>query len=209
MINNIIFDWAGVINDCKHIFYLTMVEMFKKHDLTPITMEELQSVWVQPYMLFYNKYFPNISREEEAKMYRELYGQVTEKHPPKPYPGIVDLIKKAKEQDKKMIIISSDHPQFLLPEIEKFGLQGIFQEINGDIHDKAEDLPQTIKRNGFHPQETIFFGDSIHEVKAGKSVSVFTGAVTWGVSSRKKLAEAEPDYLVDTLADMQKIIFNS
>jgi len=105
-----------------------------------------------------------------------------------------------------MIVISSNAREHLLSDIKKANLHGIFSEINSEVHDKSEDIRETIARNNFNPEETIFIGDTAHEVEAGKSGGTKTGAVTWGYNSEDKLKAAKPDFIIHDLKGLEGII---
>lgn len=207
MIKNIIFDWSGVINDNREISYLVVLEIFKKLNIPPITMEQFRNDWEQPYMLFYNKFIPYLDMNEEVRLYKEAYAKVIKDNEPKARVGMVPLLKKLKAGGIRLIIISSDHPEYLHKEIANFGLDNIFDEINSDVHDKSKDIAETVRRNNFIPNETIFIGDTQHEIDSGKSVHLLTGAVTWGIHNRKRLTAAKPDYIFDTPDELEQIIF--
>jgi len=98
-----------------------------------------------------------------------------------------EIIKKFKMANMKMVVLSSDLPDTLLPELERFGLKGLFKEIITNIHDKTDSVPEIIKKHNFNQDETVFIGDSNHEVEAGKKANIKTIAVTWGFSTEKTL----------------------
>lgn len=208
MIKNVIFDWSGVINDDLLTVYKTIMEIFKKFGAKEISLEEFKEEWEQPYMRFYNKYgiFTKLPREEEKVIYGVTYNSMVSKYPPKSYPYIKDTLQKFKKAGVNMIVISSNLRETLLSDIEKFDLQEIFNEVNGDVHDKAEDIQETIQRNNFNPEETIFIGDTTHEVGAGKSAGTKTAAVTWGYNNEDKLRAANPDYIIHNLEELESII---
>lgn len=208
MIKNIIFDWSGVINDDLLTVYKTIMEIFKKFRVKEISLEEFKKEWEQPYMRFYNKYgiFTKLPREEEKVVYGSTYNSIVFKYPPKLYPHIKDILQKFKKAGINMIVISSNLRETLLSDIEEFGLQGLFSEINSDVHDKAEDIQETIQRNNFNPKETIFIGDTTHEVKAGKSAGTKTATVTWGYNNEDKLRVVNPDFIIHNLEELESII---
>jgi methionine--tRNA ligase beta chain len=212
MIKNIIFDWSGVINDDLVTVHCAIMGMFKEFGVKELSLEEFKQEWEQPHMRFYNRYGlftkggekKNI--EEEIKLYRACYKSALVQHPIKPFPHIKETLQDLKKAGIKMIVISSNLRETLLSDIEEFGLQGIFNEINSEVHDKAEDIAETIKRNKFNPEETVFVGDTPHEVQAGKSAGIKTVAVTWGFSKEDKLKAAKPDYIVHNLKELEDII---
>ena len=157
-------------------------------------------------MLFYNKYLPNLSMEDE----KEAYARINKDHlESKPFPGIVDVIKKFKEKGIKMVVLSSDFPENLLPEIKNFGLEGVFIDVVMDVHDKLNDARKLINKNNFKKEETIFIGDSNHEIEVGKEIGIKTGAVTWGFCPKEKLEVLKPDFLINNLDDLEAAILEN
>lgn len=207
MIKNIIFDWSGVIKDSAHSHIWAVNEMLKELGGEQMTKEDIQDQWEQPYMNFWNKRFPDLKIEDQSDLYHRTIARedcpVSES-----YPGIVDLIKKLKEKGCSMAVLSSDAPKILLPEMTNYGLDNIFCELITDIHNKAEGIDGLMKRNNFKKEETIFIGDSNHEVEVGKQFGIKTIAVTWGFSSEKKLKTTEPDYLVHNIKELEQVLLH-
>lgn len=202
MLKNIIFDWSGVINDSFERQLFVINQIFKEFGAKEMTLDELRNNWKQPYMSFYNKYLPDLTLEEEQKAYERIIMQ----HPAiKPFLGIVDVLKKFKTQGIKMVVLSSDSEKTLLPEIKDFGLEEIFIDIVSDSHDKSKEIRELMRKNNFNTEDTIFVGDSNHEVEVGKEIGIKTCAVTWGFCTKEKLESLKPDFLIDTVEELTKI----
>jgi len=206
MIKNIIFDWSGVIKDCVLDHLCVVNKIFKSFGIKEISLEELKENWEQPYMRFYNKYLPNLNIEQEVVAYKKA---IAENPKAKSYPGITDLVKKFKQTKRKIVIISSDDPETILPEIENFKLKGIFNDVIVGIHDKSEAIEELIKKHNFKPKETIFIGDSNHEIEVGEKNGVITVAVTWGFSTENRLKTVNPDFIVRNLEELEKVILDN
>jgi phosphoglycolate phosphatase len=206
MIKNIIFDWSGVINDNLITVYNAAMIIFEKYGAQKISLEEFKREWEQPYMVFYNKYLPDLSKTEEDTAYKAAYKVAASQYSPKPYSHIKKTLQKFKNAGIKMVVISSDPSENLLSEIEEFHLQGLFTEVYGEIHDKVEVIHEVIKENQFDPEQTIFIGDTTHEIKVGKGASTKTAAVTWGFQNEDKLKSANPDYIIHNLKELESII---
>lgn len=203
MIKNIIFDWSGVINDSVKNHLCVVNEMFKELGAKEISLEEMKENWVQPYMLFYNKFLPNLTHEKEEIAYKKAILKCPKG---KVYPGIVNLLKNFKEKGIKMVILSSDLPETLFSEMKSFGLEGVFIDVVTHIYHKLNDIQELIKRNNFKKEETIFIGDSNHEIEEGKNVGIKTGAVTWGYCTKAKLESLKPDFLINNLEELKTAI---
>jgi len=205
MFKNIIFDWSGVVKDNTLDQLEVVNKIFIKFGAEAISLEEFKENWVQPYMLFYNKYLPDISREEEQDAFRKF---VLECPKSNPYGGIVDLIKKLKESGAMISVVSSDVPETLIQEIEEFGLSGFFDNVVYDVHDKTKGAREIVAKNNHKKEEAVFIGDSNHEIEAGKDIGIKTIAVTWGFSTEEKLKALDPDYLVHNIKELEEILLN-
>ena len=203
MIKNIIFDWSGVIKDAVLGHFCVVNKILKKFGVGEITLEEMRENWVQPYMSFYKKYIPGITLEEEQQAYEKI---ILSSPKGEPYSTMPELVRKFKRKGVKMVVISSDLLETLLPEIKRFGLEDVFDEVFANKHDKTESASWALKKYGFDPQETIFIGDSNHEIEVGKKLGIKTGAVTWGFETKEKLNNLKPDYLIQNLNELNEII---
>src|SRR3989339_1526188 len=195
MIKNVIFDWTGVINDNLKASAFSINFIFQHFGIKELSWEEMKKEWIQPYPLFYKKFIPHVSIEKEQELYKLAYPIAKEKFPSQAFPGMVELLKKFKEAKIKMIIISSDHPEHLFEEVEDYGLNGIFDELYTDVIDKQKGLQEIMIKHDFHKNDTIFIGDTHHEIDAGRSVGMMTGSVTWGFQNEGRLLEAKPDFI--------------
>lgn len=204
---NIIFDWSGVVKEVVDSHFWVVNKMFGEAGVKAISLQEMRENWEQPYMLFYNKYVPGWTLEEEQEIYHKV---ITRKDCPKPCAceGIVKLIKKLNKKGVLMAVFSSDSAETLLPEIKQFGLENIFKEVIVNVHDKTEKIHELIEKNNFKPEETVFIGDSNHEVEVGKQAGIKTIAVTWGFSTEEKLKSTNPDYLVYNIKELEKILLH-
>ena len=55
-------------------------------------------------------------------------------------------------------------------------------------------------------QDAVFVGDSIFDIQCGQAAGTKTCAVSWGSTPRKSLAAADPDYLVDKVEELRKLL---
>ncbi len=202
---NIIFDWSGVIKDALNAHVWVVNEMMERLGKKKLSFNELKENWEQPYLNFWRKYCPELTLAEEQKIYYEVIGS---KDCPKSDSclGVIDFIKKLNIKKVRMSVVSSDPTERLLQEIKGFGLENIFDEVITNAHDKSEGVNELIKKYDFNPEETVFIGDSNHEVEVGKEAGIKTIAVTWGFCTEEKLKSTDPDYLVHNIKELEEIL---
>ena len=203
---NLIFDWSGVVRDTVTNQMWIVNRIFKKYEVREISTEEFRENWKQPPALFYQNYLPEgYNEEERTKLFQELQ---LDKDCPKAaqFSEVVKLIHKCKEKGYFLAVVSSDFPETLLPEVKKYGLENIFNEIITDANDKLEPVQKIIKENDLHLEDTFFVGDSNHEIDVAKKVGIKSIGVTWGFTSEQKLKSSNPDFLVKNIDELEKII---
>ena len=57
-----------------------------------------------------------------------------------------------------------------------------------------------------HPEEMVYIGDEIRDIKASKKAKVPVASVSWGFNSAESLAEAEPDHLLHHPEELHKLV---
>lgn len=201
MINNIIFDWSGVIKDSIEDHLSVVNKIFTEFGAKKISLTELKENWTQPYMLFCNKYLPDLTIEQEVVAYKEA---ILKNPSPRFYSGIVDLIKDLQRQGVRMVVVSSDLPETLLLEIDSFGLNNVFLDVVTGVHDKTIAMKNLIEKHDFNKSETFVVGDSNHEIEVGKHIGIKTVAVTWGLTSEDRLINFNPDFIAHDLDELRK-----
>ena len=202
-IKNIIFDWSGTLSDDFTPVYQASMLVFKKLGKEPISMEEYRREFTLPYMVFWNKYFPDLIKEEEDRLYVEAIHQVDE---PTIYQGVKEELERLKSLGINMIVISSHPHDKLLNEAKAYGVQSFFQEINGSIHDKTETILDILQRNNFDPHQTMYVGDMTHDIDAGKKAGVTTVALGWGYQSEDVLRNSNPDNYIKNISNLDQLL---
>jgi phosphoglycolate phosphatase-like HAD superfamily hydrolase len=204
MFKNIIFDWGGVIKDADKSHFWIVGQMLKYLG-KEMSVEEIRKAWTEPYMSFWNKFFPDLTHEDEVKLYKKF---IMSHDCPEPAvcEGMPDLIKKLKNKGIKMIVLTTDLPDSVLPEIKKFGLENVFDNLITAVKDKAENINEIMEENNFISGETVFVGDANRDIEAGKVAGIKTIAVLWGVFSEEKLKAVNPDYLVHNIKELEEIL---
>lgn len=203
---SVIFDWSGVVKDAIGSHLWVVNRILKDAGAKEISVDELRENWKQPFMVFFNKYLPNWTIEEETAAYREA---ILSKDCPRSraFPGIIELIKKLKQNGAFVAVITGDFSETIFPEIKEYDLENIFDEVVIDALDKNKALNDLIKKYNIRPEKAFFVGDTNQEIEAGKQAGVKTIAVTWGSSSAEKLKAENPDFIVNSIVELEKIIF--
>lgn len=203
MIKNIIFDWSGTISDDFGILYEIVMDLFEKKGVRRVSREEFLKNYRLPYMTSINQ-FISIGKEEWDSMFKEAWHK---KGFPKPIPeaeGTLDLLK---SKSIEMAVLTSHPESFLMREMKKyFGEKEFFKEVFADAYDKKDAIHLLLEKLGFEPKETVFVGDTVHDIETGKHAGVITAAVLSGYNTEEQLRAAEPDMVLRSIGELRSII---
>lgn len=70
---------------------------------------------------------------------------------------------------------------------------------------KAEKICQIVERLEANHEDVFMVGDAASDIQAARQAGVHSIAVSWGHQSRQRLAQAQPDHLVDTPQELLNI----
>ena len=82
--------------------------------------------------------------------------------------------------------------------------------LGGDSLAEKKPSPQPVlefaRRSGVDPGETLMVGDSLADVRSARGAGAACAAVTYGNTARELLAAEHPDYLIDRLDELIRIL---
>lgn len=120
----------------------------------------------------------------------------------KPYPGIVDVVKKLHNEQAKLALVTSKLSEGADRGVRLLGLEKELPvRICADdvTHGKPHPEPvlKALDALDAPPEDAYFVGDSEHDIEAGRGAGVDTVAVGWGPFPREKLEAARPSHWIE------------
>ncbi len=200
---NVIFDWSGTISDDFGVLYEVTMEIFEEHGIPRVERQEFLSHYTLPYMIQVNR-FLNIAKEEWDSKFHKVWER---RGFPRPFPGVLETLDYLQARGFGMAVLSSHPERFLHREVASyFPGRDYFAGIFAGAYDKREVIIPMLRKLGFRPAETLFVGDTVHDIEAGRHAGVLTAAVLSGYNSEALLRQAGPDHIISTIADIRAII---
>ncbi len=128
----------------------------------------------------------------------------------RPYEGIVEEIRRLKEHRKRLGLVTSKLRDGAMRGLRVSGLDQAFDLVLGcdDVtHSKPHPEPvlKAVDRLGVKPAETVFVGDSRHDMESGRAAGVKIAAVLWGPFDRAHLEDLSPDYWLEKPQDLREL----
>jgi phosphoglycolate phosphatase len=130
-------------------------------------------------------------------------------------PGVLELLKRLKSRKHLVLgLLTGNVSRGAQLKLEHYGVWHYFEfgAFADDHHDRNQLGPfaraRANEKHGreFSADEIDVIGDTPRDIACGKALGARTIAVATGTWSRKKLAEHHPDFLIDDLSDVDRLI---
>jgi phosphoglycolate phosphatase len=206
MIKYIIFDFDGTVADSKELAFDLLNELSGKYGFRKIARDEVSSL-----MLLSMKErlkFMQIPLVQLPFMVLELKKNYASILPfIKPFSGIKEVMLSLKHQNIRTVIISSNSVANIKQFLVKHDLD-YFETIHSqsNIFGKHRSIKSLLHQLKIGLHEVIYIGDEHRDIEACKKANIKIIAVKWGLDPAALLKKAKPDYIVDSPADIIKVI---
>jgi len=186
-----------LLDDCEQT-YRANVELFKHYGKEPPSYGDYRAEISFPISEYYRKKGIHAPFEEIKNVF---YSSLTDHGETNMFPHAGELLHLLKHRGIKTALLTLQHPAKLTEQLELYGLTGFFDEIHAGVYDKREEIHELLAKFHFRPDEIVYFGDTAHDIEAGKSAGVKAAAVTYGYGPRESLERTGPDYIFGSLGE--------
>lgn len=210
-INTLLFDLDGTLVNTNEIIIDSYKHAFNTH-LTnhSITRNEIVEMIGPPLDKIFSKYTK--SPFEVQKMidtYRAFYKQYEHDYFYL-YDGVFDALTKLKSQNYNLAIVTSKFKVSAQPSIDHFNLDSIFDVIvtlNDVENPKPDKEAVEVALSQFKDvDKALMIGDNASDILSAKNAGILSAGVKWTIKDLKVLSDVDPDYIIDSMDDVFRII---
>ena len=202
-------DWDGTFCDSRESIYEINLTMAKFYGVVMPSYEDwLKSAHpgVEPCM---RSIGVTEDRESINAFFHQLLTEQREKGFQNPlYPGTHELLQFFQDEKIPAVIISRHLHDHLVQDIEAHGLSSLFHTIIGEPVGQDLKKDAEMRRICFGPlsvvrKNTLYLGDTVHDMVLARKAGVVPVAVTHGYDPRERLeVEGQPIIIVDSLLEL-------
>jgi len=132
----------------------------------------------------------------------------------RPYDGVVAAVRALRDRGKTLGLVTSKMRSGAMRGLRIAGLEDAFAVIVGadeveNPKPHAEPVLKALEHLGAPAAETVFIGDSRHDIECGRAAGVKTAAVLWGPFDRAYLADLNPDFWLERPEDLSLLTADS
>lgn len=206
-----IFDWNGTLLADTAIGWQATLPCLDFYGVPHITLKKQRELFDFPIIHFYKRVGCDMdkviaTKEESNAIFQEHYDRLAVNA--RTRQGTRKLLDWLKERDVTCIILSNYIENKLTAHLERLDLLDYFAHVsantcNGtsvfDQMNKHERLSEFMIKRGYHPANTVIFGDSREEPDIGRRLGITSIGITNGCISERRLRKAKPDHVISAL----------
>jgi pyrophosphatase PpaX len=208
-INTILFDLDGTLIDTNELIISSFLhtlgkyypDQYKREDVLPFMGPTLYET------------FGGIDPEQAEEMIKEYRRFNHENHDflVKEFKGVKQTVEILKDQGFKLGIVTTKLLDTVIKGLKLNKLDPYFDTIVALDHvSKAKPDPESIflalDQLNSSKEQAIMVGDNYHDILAGKNAGTRTAGVAWSLKGRDYLSQFKPDYMLDEMSDLLKIV---
>ena len=130
------------------------------------------------------------------------------------YPGVVAVVRALKENGITTGLVTSKNRAGAVRGLTLVQLEAMMDVmVCADEVENPKPHPEPVEKAvrllSADPRATVYVGDSVHDMLAGRAAGVRTAAVLWGPFGRSHLEGAEPDYWLERPEELLTLVQES
>src|SRR5215469_5949189 len=204
VIRNIIFDWSGTLVDDLPAVLKASNYVLTQSGKSPMSLEQFRAEFQLPFTKFYDRHTPHVPMAQLEEWFhaefRQAQDTVTE------LPHAREFLEFCRANGFRTFLLSTIHNDHFKAQCRTNGFDAFIDKPYTDVWDKREKIREVLHENDLQPDETIFVGDMEHDIITAKHGGVHSCAVLTGYNTLEQLRAAQPDLIVEHLAELRAVL---
>ena len=126
----------------------------------------------------------------------------------RPVEGMPELIRKLREEDYRMVVISSTMDEPIAQYLKLHNIRSCFDKIYGASvgKDKVKKMKTALSDFQVEPSEVVLITDTLGDICEATSIGIKTIAITWGYQPLETLEKGNPLRIVQTPEELARVV---
>ena len=211
----VIFDLDGTLLDSLIDLANSANRILEKHNLPVHPVEHYKNFIGDGAFKLAERFLPEQERTDErintiVLEFKADYSETCDLYS-KPFDGIIPVLKKLKEQNIKMAILSNKPHDLTLRCTDKLLPAELFDIIRGHVESvprkpDPQSALQLVKALGVLAEETLFVGDMEMDINTALNAGIKPVGVSWGFRSKQELLAFGAERVIDNPEQLFEIL---
>ena len=214
----VVFDLDGTLLNTLEDLHLSTNAALAAHGMPPRTLDEVRRFVGNGIRLLIHRAVPTgtpaATEDAVYQDFRTHYAAHCEDHTG-PYPGIPELLAHLRAAGVRLAVVSNKG-DFAVQELIARQFPGAFDAVLGECEERgirkkpAPDMVNAaLERMGATRADLVYVGDSEVDVQTAANVGCPCLSCTWGFRGREELLAAGATTLVDTPAELERVLLGA
>jgi HAD superfamily hydrolase (TIGR01509 family) len=212
-VRGVIFDMDGTLADSIDHYYRMACDIVERANAPPIPRERVYELMGSGAPDLLRQLLPPDFPDAEATLSRivrdRLPAWIRAGERIEPLPGCVDLLRQLRARGHRLGIATSSGRA--LPYLDHWGVRPLLHAIVGreDVRQRKphpDVVLRCLEQLELEPDDAVYVGDSPIDVEAGRAAGLFTVGVLTGTSTRERLEEISPDFVLESAPHLLQLL---
>lgn len=197
-----LFDLDGTLLDSVRLILDSYHHTTKAHGLPRRSDAEwLAGLGTPLRVQFRDTVRPDLSMDQLIATYRD-FNLSNHDRMAAAYPGVVEAVRAVHARGTRLGLVTSKNQAGARRGLALMGVEALFECVIGAddvVNPKphAEPVLKAMAQMGVGAAETVYIGDSVHDMESGRAAGVRTAGVLWGPFTRADLDRTAPDFWLE------------
>lgn len=197
-----LFDLDGTLLDSVRLILDSYHHTTQVHGLPRRSDEHwLEGLGTPLRVQFKDSVSPALSMDQLIETYRD-FNLAHHDQMAAAYPGVVEVLRQLRQAGIRFGLVTSKNQRGARLGLRLMGIEAEFESVVGAddvVNPKphAEPVLKALEALKALKEETVYIGDSVHDMESGRAAGVRTAAVLWGPFVREQLARTKPDHWLE------------
>ena len=214
--NVLLWDLDGTLTDSKEGITRSVQYVLERLNYPLCKADDLDWIIGPPLKESFKTLFQTTDEallNQAISIYRERYREIG-LYENIVYPGIPDLLAQLKEKGCRQLLATSKPRVFAEKILQHFLLDSYFSvimgsELNGQFVEKDSLIAEVLKTiPAGSRSKTVMIGDRSYDVHGARANHIDVISVGYGYGTGEELRVASPDFIVQSVADLGKLLFD-
>ncbi|QRN85411.1 HAD-IA family hydrolase [Clostridia bacterium] len=202
----VIFDFDGTIGDTEDLALQIAIKLSEKYNFRKLTKNEIPMI--KHMTVREGMTYMGISRFRLPFIVKEAHGILRQEVSSAELcrPELEDLFHSLSDSLIMTGIITSNSADNVEAFFELHNIQMFDFLRSSSVFGKSKHLKKVLHQYNFKKRDVLYVGDEARDIVAAKKVGIDVAAVTWGFNSIDRLKAEKPNYLIEEVSELKRIL---